>query len=124
MASFGKTSNERLGTVHPTLQRLFKEVVKHMDCTVLEGIRTPERQQELFDSGKSHTLNSKHLTGNAIDVAPYPINWDDKDRQYVFASLVLDTAMRMGIRIRWGGWFRAKGNKVFYDSPHFELLTD
>ncbi|MGD9381292.1 MAG: M15 family metallopeptidase [Candidatus Thorarchaeota archaeon] len=126
MPSFGKTSRERLSTVHPDLQRLFNEVIKHMDCKIIEGKRSLERQRELFESDppRTHTMASKHLSGDAVDVAPWPIDWGDKERQYIFASLVLDTAMRMGIRIRWGGWFRAKGNKIFYDSPHFELLLD
>ena len=78
MASFGDTSKGRLSTVHPKLQTLFNEVVKEFDCTILEGRRTMERQQELFDAKKTQTLNSKHLSGNAVDVTPYPVDWEDR----------------------------------------------
>lgn len=126
MPSFSSKSKAKLDTCHPDLIRLFEEVVKRRDCTILEGHRTLERQKELFnaDPPRTKTMNSKHLTSPsiAVDVMPYPIDWEDKDEQYKFASLVFDTAMRMGIRVRWGGWFRAKGNKIFYDSPHWELL--
>ena len=117
MASFGETSRGRLDTVDLKLQRLFEEVVKDFDCTILEGLRTMERQQELFADGKSHTLNSKHLSGKAVDVTPWPIDWEDRQRQFEFAAHVYDIAMKMGIRVRWGGMFRG-----FYDSPHWELL--
>lgn len=124
MASFGNTSRERMEGLDSDLVRLFEEVVKTFDCTVLKdgGLRTPARQQELFDLGVTKTLNSNHLTGNAIDIVPYPVDWEDRERQYRFASFVFDTAMRMGIRVRWGGWFRAPGNKIFYDSPHWEKI--
>jgi len=85
----------------------------------LEGLRTPERQQELVAEGRSHTLHSKHLTGDAVDVTPWPIDWNDKCRQAKFATAVYDTAMKMGIRVRWGGQFRG-----FYDSPHWQLVEE
>lgn len=117
MAYFGETSNNRLNTVDPKLKRLFEKVVVQVDCTVLEGRRTMERQHELYEDGKTKTLNSKHLTGDAVDVVPYPVDWEDIQRQKDFALLVLDTAMKMGIKVRWGGMF-----KGFYDSPHWELI--
>ena len=119
MPSFYTLSKQRLDTCHPDLIRLFEEVVKHYDCTILEGHRTMERQKELFRSGASKTLASKHLTSPsvAVDVVPYPIDWEDKERQLEFATYVYDIAMKMGIRVRWGGRFRN-----FYDSPHWELL--
>lgn len=111
--------------VHPDLIRLFEEVVKGFDCTVLQygGKRTLELQAQLVANGVSKTMNSNHLTGNALDIVPYPVDWEDRERQYQFASFVFDTAMRMGIRVRWGGWFRAPGNKIFYDSPHWEMIN-
>jgi len=124
MASFGKVSRERMEGVDPDLIRLFGEVVKDFDCTVLQygGKRTLEEQQKMVDAGASKTLKSKHIEGRALDITPYPVDWEDKERQYQFASFVFDKAMRMGIRVRWGGWFRAAGNKIFYDSPHWETL--
>lgn len=126
MAAFGNTSRQRMEGVHPKLVRLFERVVRDFDCTVLKdgGLRTLERQSELVAEGVSKTMNSNHLTGNALDIVPYPVDWDDKERQYKFASFVFDTAMRMGIRVRWGGWFRAPGNEIFYDSPHWEIIDE
>lgn len=124
MSSFGRRSLANLSGVDSDLQRLFKEVVKSFDCSVLEGLRTPERQRELFeaDPPRTHTLNSKHLTGEAVDVVPYPIDWEDVERQYRFAACVYDTAMRMGIKVKWGGMFRRKNGKPFYDSPHWQII--
>ena len=69
--SFGLTSKAKLSTVHPDLQRLFQAAIKDApyDFSITEGIRTKERQKALFDSGKSQTMNSRHLTGHAVDVA-------------------------------------------------------
>jgi len=119
MASFGKESRGKLNTVDPKLQRLFEEVVKEFDCTILEGKRTMERQQELYNSipPRTKTMNSKHLTGKAVDVMPYPVDWNDRERLEKFALHVYHIAMLQGVRVRWGGTF-----KGFYDGPHWELI--
>lgn len=121
---FSKTSEERLNTCHPDLIRLFTAVLKDRDCTILEGHRSRQRQEQLLLDGKTKTLKSNHLHSPslAVDVMPYPIDWDDRDAQYKFATRVFDKAMRMGIRVRWGGWFKAPGDKIFYDSPHWEII--
>jgi peptidoglycan L-alanyl-D-glutamate endopeptidase CwlK len=129
MPSFGARSKQNLSSAHPDLQRLFNEVIKHIDCTVLEGHRDKEAQDKAFHEGKSQTKwpNSKHNSkpSMAVDVAPYPINWNDRERFYYFAGFVKATAVRMGINIRWGGdWdgdydFR---DQTFFDLPHFELV--
>lgn len=124
MPKYSSSSKAKLSTVKKPLQDLFNAVIEEMDCTIVEGKRTVERQQELYSAGRSHTMSSKHLTGDAVDVTPYPIDWEDKDRQYKFATLVFDTAMRMGIRVRWGGWFRAPNDEIFYDSPHWQLVEE
>ena len=88
------------------------------------GKRTPERQLELFNAKKSKTLDSKHLTGRAVDVAPYPIDWDDTDRFYHFAGYVFGIAESMGIHLRWGGDWDSDftfTDQSFHDLPHFEL---
>lgn len=120
MASFGRTSKARMIGLHPDLVRLFEEVVKDFDCTVMQygGLRTPDIQQMLFDKGMSKTLNSNHLTGNAIDVMPYPVNWNDRETLMRFAAHVYQKAMDMGIRVRWGGTFTG-----FFDGPHWEIIT-
>lgn len=124
MSSFSIRSKERLSTCHPDLIRLFDAVIKDRDCTVLEGHRSEGRQRQLLKEGKTKTLKSNHLYSPslAIDVVPYPIDWGDKDAQYKFASRVFDKAMRLGIRVRWGGWFKAPNDEIFYDSPHWEII--
>lgn len=133
MPKFSSSSMERLLSAHPDLQRLFLEVIKHYDCTVLEGIRTMERQRELVRTGKSKTLASKHLKGWAVDVVPYPIDWSaqGQERMRHFAGFVFGVAAGIGMidRLRWGGdWdgdamTRGDGlrDQSFMDLPHFEL---
>ena len=133
MPKFSSSSMERLLSAHPDLQRLFLEVIKRYDCTVLEGIRTMERQRELVRTGKSKTLASKHLKGWAVDVVPYPIDWSaqGQERMRHFAGFVFGVAAGLGMidRLRWGGdWdgdamTRGDGlrDQSFMDLPHFEL---
>lgn len=123
----GKTSLERLGTIKPELQKVVRKAFETMpfDVTVLEGIRTAERQKELVAKGASKTLNSKHLTGNAVDLAPWPIDWDNKARFNIMAEHVLTAAKELGIKVRWGGDWDMDGDsndERFYDGPHFELI--
>ena len=94
-------------------------MIQEVDCTVLEGHRTPERQALLLTQGKSKTMKSKHLEepSLAVDVMPYPIYWDDKSMQRKFALIVYQKAMDLGIRVKWGGSW-----KTFYDGPHWELI--
>ena len=127
MPKFSKRSEERLNTCHADLQKLFKEVIKHLDISILEGHRSLERQKELYKTGKSKTMNSKHLTipSIAIDVAQYPIDWNDIKRFYHFVGFVRGVASQMGIKLRsgadWDGDFEIK-DQTFHDLPHFELI--
>ena len=130
MPRFSQRSKDRLDTCHPDLRKVFNEVIKHVDCTILEGVRTLDRQKELVRTGKSKTLKSKHLPGSdglsrAVDVAPYPIDWNNKERFYIFAGFVKGIAAEMGIKIRmgadWDGDFTTR-DQTFHDLPHFELL--
>lgn len=129
MPSFGRTSHSRLDTAHPDLQRLFNAVVKEWDCSILCGHRTEEEQTKAFESGNSSVQypNSKHNSypSRAVDVAPYPIDWDDLGRFYMFAGYVMCKANEMGIKIRYGGdWDGDKRttDQKFNDLPHFELI--
>ena len=128
MAKFGKRSKERLATCDERLQQVFNEVIKYIDCSVLEGHRSEERQNKLYEEGKTKVRypkgrhNSK--PSRAVDVTPYPVDWADRERQTLFAGFVLGLASGMGIALRWGGdWnmnFEVKDNR-FDDFPHFEL---
>ena len=128
MPRFGKTSRKNLSTCHKDLQDLFNEVIKHVDCSVLEGHRGKERQNKAYDEGKSKVRfpNGRHNASpsRAVDVVPYPVDWNDRERFHLFAGFVLGIAQSMGIKLRWGGdWnmnFEVDDNK-FDDFPHFEL---
>ena len=128
MPKFGKRSKERLETCDNRLQLVFNEVIRYVDCSILEGHRSGERQNKLFEEGKTKVKypNGRHNANpsRAIDVAPYPIDWDDRERFHLFAGFVLGIAKAMGIELRWGGdWnmnFEVDDNQ-FDDFPHFEL---
>ena len=128
MAKFGKTSKEKLATCHEDLQKVFNEVIKHVDCSVIEGYRNEERQNKLFSEKKTKVRypNGRHNSNpsRAVDVVPYPVDWNDRERFHLFAGFVLGIAKSMGIVLRWGGdWnmnFEVDDNN-FDDFPHFEL---
>ena len=128
MPKFGKSSKARLATCDNRLQQVFNEVIKTVDCSILEGHRSAERQDKLFEEGKTKVKypNGRHNAdpSRAVDVAPYPIDWDDRERFHLFAGFVLGIAKGMGINLRWGGdWnqnFEVDDNQ-FDDFPHFEL---
>lgn len=115
--------------MHRDLQQVLEEVVKHFDCTILEGHRNKARQNQLLAEGKSQVPwpRSKHndLPSKAADVVPYPVDWEDTNRMRFFAGFVLGIATSKHIDLRWGGdWNRdtqLKDNR-FNDLPHFELF--
>jgi len=125
MPRFGKRSRGRMKGVDAKLQNVFNEVVKEFDCAIIEGLRSQERQNELVEQGKSQTKFGKHVQGKAMDVAPYPIDWGDRDRFHYFGGYVKGIAKSLNLRVRWGGdWdgdFETKDNK-FDDLVHFEIL--
>jgi len=128
MPKFGRSSRDRLSTCDKRLQKVFNAVIKRVDCSILEGHRNAERQDMLFDEGKTKVKypNGRHNASpsRAVDVAPYPIDWDDRERFHLFAGFVIGIAHSMGINLRWGGdWnqnFEVDDNQ-FDDFPHFEL---
>ena len=134
MPHFSRSSWSKLETCHEDLQRLFCDVVRNFDCKVIEGHRTTARQQDLFAQGRTRpgpivtncdgvNKKSRHQTSPsvAVDVVPYfadvpHIRWDDRDSFFELAGFVQATAIKLGIRIRWGGhWSR------FPDLPHWEV---
>ncbi len=128
MPSFGARSRANLSEAHPELQRVFNEVIKHFDCSVIEGHRGQAEQDAAFHAGKSKLKfpQSKHnkTPSLAVDVCPYPIDWQDYRRFYLFAGFVLATATAMGVKLRWGGDWDGDTtwkDQTFHDLPHFEL---
>ena len=128
MPKFGKTSKKRLNTCDTSLQDLFNEVVRYFDCSVLIGHRGEKEQNEAFDKGNSQVRwpDGKHNSNpsTAIDIAPYPIDWDDRERFTYFAGFVMGIAASQGISLRWGGDWDSDNDlsdNNFDDLVHFEL---
>jgi peptidoglycan L-alanyl-D-glutamate endopeptidase CwlK len=118
--ALSQRSKDRLKGVHPDLVKVIEEAIKEspLDFSISEGLRTKERQKVLFDSGKSQTMNSRHITGHAIDFAVIKdgeVTWDFKYYQLV-ADHIKAVAKALDVPIIWGGdW------KSFRDGPHVEL---
>lgn len=120
MPTFSPSSTERLATCDQRLQDLFNDVIKVRDCSIMVGYRCKEDQDLACAAGKSKAAWPTSLhncqPSKAVDVAPWPIRWEDIDGFRLFAAYVKERAAALGIGIRWGGDFT---NLKDYD--HFEL---
>ena len=113
-------SLSRLEGVHPDLVRVVKRAIEvtQVDFGVTEGLRTQERQMELVAKGASQTMNSRHLTGHAVDLVAYEgseISWHWPLYDKIYAAMSL-AAVEEDVRIEWGGHW-----KTLKDGPHFQL---
>jgi hypothetical protein len=93
--------------------------ITEIDFGITEGIRTLDRQEELFKKGLSKTMKSKHLIGRAVDLVAYvdgKVSWEKED-YYPIALAMERAAIELNVKIKWGGDF-----KSFFDGPHFELI--
>ena len=136
MYKFSKRSVDNLATADNKLQQLFTAVIKEIDCTVIYGHRTPEEQFELFKKGRErkdgwwvkvgntvtnldgNIKKSKHnyLPSKAVDVVPYPLDWNDIESFKNLAVVVKKKAKELGIDVEWGGdWTSLK------DYPHWQV---
>ena len=133
MPTFGPRSRAQLDTVHPLLQRLFAEVIRYRDCVVLEGYRSPERQEELFAKGltQKRTLGKHNRKpAEAVDAMPWfatepHVRWNDTRATYAFGGFVLGVAEKLGVRVRWGADWDADqeyDDHTLVDAPHFEII--
>lgn len=121
MPTFSQTSAKRLATCDPRLQEIMNEVVKMYDISILCGHRGEEEQNAAHMEGRSKLVwpesNHNVVPSRAVDIAPYPIDWDDINRFHFMAGVVTTVAAQHGYKIRWGGdW------ATFFDGPHFELV--
>lgn len=118
MASFGRKSMKERKGLHPSLQDVLDEAILLMDFTIIQGPRSEEEQRRNVNNGSSQTMNSKHLLrpSEAVDLAPWPIDWDDIERFRLLAGTLLDVAGSLGVKLVWGGGWR-----TFKDYGHFEL---
>ena len=135
-------SIQKMDGVKDDLVRVVKRAIElsDTDFAVIEGLRTKERQAYLVKKGASKTMNSKHLTGHAVDIAPVvdgKISWDF-EHYYALANAMAKAATELGVKVRWGGawttitgksgtpqdWVKAyrNGGGRFLDGPHFELV--
>lgn len=149
MFKFSKRSHDILVAVDPRLRRVAEQAIKlsTVDFVVTEGVRTLARQQKLYAAGATQTMNSKHLTGHAIDVAAIvarTVRWD-WPLYPTIAEAFRKAAINENVLIRWGGCWevlntihksvsldeavaiyvterRTAGRKPFIDGPHFELV--
>ena len=120
MFSLGPRSKQRLKGVHPDLVQVVERAIEitTVDFTVLEGLRLPERQKVLVEIGASQTLNSRHITGHAIDLGAWvgdEVRWD-WPLYHKIAAAMKEAAKQLDVKIVCGAdW------KKFPDGPHFEL---
>jgi peptidoglycan L-alanyl-D-glutamate endopeptidase CwlK len=146
----GARSLDRLHGVHPDLVRVVKRAIalSTQDFMVLEGVRTVARQHELYGQGRTAaqcraagvdprhakpgrqvtwTLKSNHFAGRAVDLVPWPIDWNTPAKFNAISRAMFAAAKELGVSLRWGadwdedGISRERGES---DSPHFELDKD
>lgn len=124
---FSQRSLNNLKGIHPNMVRLMNEAIKTapIDFVITEGVRTAQRQQELFKQGRSkcdgikkksnHQVKSDGF-GYAVDLYPLPVDYNNKQAFKTLAGHIKQVANRLNIKISWGGdW------KSFVDMPHYEL---
>jgi peptidoglycan L-alanyl-D-glutamate endopeptidase CwlK len=121
-------SRSRLIGVHADLVKVVERAITItiVDFSVVEGLRTLAKQAEYFKKGKSMTMNSRHLTGHAVDLAPWmmvdgrmTIDWESDAGWEAVADAMKSSAYVLNVPLEWGGdW------KKFVDKPHFQLSRD
>jgi peptidoglycan L-alanyl-D-glutamate endopeptidase CwlK len=117
---FSARSIKKLEGVHPDLVRVISTAITltPIDFSVVEGLRTLAKQREYFAKGKSRTMKSRHLTGHAVDLAPWvngTIDWEDEKGFTAVADAVKHAANKVGVPIEWGY------DLWKWDMPHFQL---
>jgi len=120
MYKLGPRSVARLKGVHEDLVKVVERAIQitTVDFTVLEGLRDPIRQKKLVEAGASQTLNSRHITGHAVDLGAWvdeEVRWD-WPLYHKIAAAMKEAAKELDVAIVWGGDWR-----TFKDGPHFEL---
>lgn len=120
MSVLSQQSLNVLAGVHPDLQKIVKRAIQitQVDFRVQEGMRTLARQKQLVAAGASQTMNSRHLTGHAVDLVALinkKVCWD-WPLYAIIAKAMKAAAQELGIPLEWGGDFR-----TFKDGPHFQL---
>ena len=147
MFKFGAQSLLELQGVNDFLVSVVHQAleISTVDFSVHDGLRTIEEQKRLFDSGASHTMSSKHLTGQAVDLVPYvngKLRWE-WGPIFEIAKAMRTAAKAQDVNLTWGAAWdinftesveppsmimeeyikrrMALGKKPFSDGPHYEL---
>lgn len=123
---FAQRSENNLVGVKASLVAVVRRTLEitPVDFAVIEGLRTQERQRELFKEGKSKTMNSKHLTGDAVDVMPVGADWKKPTDWLPVLNAVKQAAEEKGVKLRFGYTWTQSPNDTpaeFLDAPHIEL---
>lgn len=132
MPRFSVNSELQLATVHPDLQKVLREAIKHFDFTVIEGHRGKAAQNAAYAKGLSQLPwpkgNHNAVPSRAADIAPWPVDWKEGEKPHLrFAMLmgvVLVCAHSQGVKVRFGmDWNRNLDprDETFLDLPHVEL---
>ena len=117
---FSQRSENNMKGVNPDLVKIVRRALQlsPVDFGITEGLRTVERQRQLVAAGKSQTMNSRHISGHAVDVFAYPTSagsWEWKYYEQI-ATAFKQAAKELNIPVEWGGdW------KTLKDGPHFQL---
>lgn len=123
---FSQRSENNLKGVKPQLVTVVRRALElsSVDFTVIEGLRSQERQRELVAAKKSKTMNSKHLTGDAVDLMPVGADWNRPTDWLPVLGAVKQAADELGAKLRFGyTWSQNPFDKPasFLDAPHIEL---
>ena len=141
MFTFSERSLNNLKGVHPKLVAVVKRALElsPIDFTVLEGVRSQARQDELWAQGRTkpgpvvtwvqtsgtHGIQADGY-GHAVDLAPYPIDWNDLERFEQVSEAMFAAAKELGVTLRWGGNWDMDDKPHEHgesDNPHFELVN-
>ena len=129
MSDFMSASEKHLPLLHEKLRAVLYDAKELYNFRIISSYRGQPEQDELFGRGvsKKKYPNSKHNTNPslAVDLVPYPIDWEDRERFYFLAGTIITVAKWKGINIRWGGdWDsdRDFNDNRFDDLGHFELI--
>jgi peptidoglycan L-alanyl-D-glutamate endopeptidase CwlK len=130
MPKFGKRSKKNFADLHNRLQFVLKNAIDEYDFSIICGHRSKSAQNRAYKRGKSKLKypDSKHnqFPSLAVDVAPYPVDWNDAKRFYYLAGLLKGIASDNDIELRWGGDWDSDGDfndQNFNDLCHFELIN-
>lgn len=123
---FSQRSENNLKGVNPDLIKVVRRAleISSVDFSVIEGLRTAERQKELVATGKSKTMNSRHLTGHAVDLFPVGGDWNDYRCWLPVLDAMHKAGEELGVKLRFGvTWTDNPRDKSarFLDAPHVEL---